>query len=136
MKTIKNKLLLLCLSLVAMAGVSSCGEGYYEYSPLAGQWTLGQIDGRPVSDAEIVEFTFYSDGTGYYGYYDYNPYPYLDWITDPIEWELKYSSGGAEYLYIYPYNSHEVWRYLLWLYPREMKLVDIDTGTELMFYDL
>ena len=136
MKTIKNRLLLLCLSLVALAGLTSCGDGSYEYCPIQGRWTLGQIDGVPVPDEDLVEFTFLSDGTGFYGYYQFNPYHYLDWTTTPIEWELRYGSGGAEYLYIYPRYSNDVWIYIVKLYTSTMKLIDVETGQELMFYDL
>lgn len=131
MKIIKNRLLLLCLSLVALAGFTSCGDEYYDYTPIAGHWVLDRIDNHPVTEAEVVEFTIYSGGTGFYG--QYNPYP--NWSTYPIEWELKYGSGGAEYLYIYPGYSQEVWRYIVKLYSDQMKLIDLDTGQELLFYE-
>lgn len=131
MKAIKNKLLLLCLSVAALAGFSSCGDEYYDYVPIAGHWVLDRIDGIPAHESEIVEFTLYSDGTGVYG--QYNPYPH--WSTYYIEWALDYGAGGAEYLYIYPNHSHEVWRYIVKLYSDQMKLIDLDTGQELLFYE-
>ena len=136
MKKIKNNLLALCVGLVALSGLTSCGTGIFDYCPIEGVWTLGQIDGRPVSDEEIVEFTFFSDGTGYYGYYTFDSHHRLEWVTTPIDWEFEYDGYGAEYLYVYPRYSHEVWRYRVDLYSNRMRLYDIDSRQEFMFYDL
>lgn len=128
MKKISNSLLTLCLVLVALAGLTSCGDEYYDYSPLQGGWELVEIDGVPVAEPYVSEFTFYSNGTGVYG--QYNPYP--QWTTFRITWETDIAPGGAEYLYIYPAGGG-VWSYMIRLYPTFMELTDLDTGQRLIY---
>lgn len=123
-----SRLMLLAVVLLTAFATTSCGDEYYEYSPLEGRWELVEIDGYPVSEPEVSEFTFYSDGTGSYG--QYNPYP--QWNSSPISWEAECTGGGAEYLYIYTYGGG-TWRYLLRLYPAYMELTDLISGQRLTY---
>lgn len=127
-KIFLRPLWILCLVIAVAATLTSCGDEYYDYSPIQGRWELVEIDGYPVSEMEVSEFTFYSGGTGVYG--QYNPYPH--WSVYQISWELDYADGGAEYLYVYPAGGG-VWRYLLRLYPTYMELTDLDTGQRLVY---
>lgn len=128
MKKLRNPLLLLGMTLIAVLWLTSCGDEDYYYEPIVDNWALVEIDGYPVSEPEVCEISLYEDGTGAYG--QYNPYPH--WSTFPIRWELDYAPGGAEYLYIYPFSG-EVWRYIVRLYPMQMELTDLDTGQRLLF---
>lgn len=123
-----SRLWLICTVVVAATLFSSCGDEYYEYSPLEGRWELVEVDGYPVREIEVSEFTFYSDGTGIYGQYN-NLY---QWSTFPIRWEVDYAPGGAEYLYVYPYGGG-CWRYLMRLHPTWLELTDLDTGQRLVY---
>lgn len=130
MKTIRKSLMLLAVVMVALAGLTSCGDEYYDYSPVAGKWTLYSINGIPCTEYEICEFDFYNGGTGQYWQYS----PNGQWYGNPITWEVDYSPGGAEYLYVYTWNN-QVWTYMMTLYPDRMELIDTYTGDHLLFID-
>lgn len=126
--TFRSRIWLLCLVAISALTFSSCGDEYYDYSPLEGSWELVEIDGFPVVESEVSEFTFFGDGSGVYG--QYRPYP--RWNESPISWEVDFTGAGAEYLYIYPYTG-ETWSYLLRLYPTYMELTDLTTGQRLTY---
>ena len=72
METNKLKMRFVALLLVVVSAVAmtSCEDDDYYYSDLIGSWQLVESGGRPVYDLETDYYTFYSDGTGYYSYYD------------------------------------------------------------------
>lgn len=123
-----SRLMALALLFIVAMTVASCGDEYYEYSPLEGSWELVEIDDYRVLESEVSEFTFYSDGTGVYGQY----LPYPRWNASPITWEVDYTGAGAEYLYIHPYTGG-TWSYMLRLYPSYMELTDLLTGQRLIY---
>lgn len=94
MKTDKLKLKLLAIMLVVAVGVSvsSCDDEEYYFSDLVGSWQLVESGGQPVYDYQVDYYTFYSDGTGCYSYYDRRGHLW----DEPFLWDIR--SGGRLYL--------------------------------------
>lgn len=94
MKTDKLKLKLLAITLVVAVGVSvsSCDDEEYYFSDLVGSWQLVESGGQPVYDYQVDYYTFYSDGTGCYSYYDRRGHLW----DEPFLWDIR--SGGRLYL--------------------------------------
>lgn len=122
---------MLIATVVVMLSLTSCGDEDYYYSPIEGTWELVSVNGMPVSEPQVCEFTFYSDGTGIYG--QYNPYPV--WSTNTISWDMSYTDGGADYLHVYTWDGQR-WDYLVRLYQWELVLTDTYTGDVLRFEDI
>lgn len=131
-----SPLLLLYALLLPAVCFTSCEEDddpYYTNILTAYNWELVAVNGHPVRELDVCEFEFYDFGNGTYGCYD----SYGSWTTIPIEWDAASSGGGAQYLYVYPYDgTGQVWEYLMRLsggYPALLELNDLATGDRLTF---
>ncbi len=64
------RLFALLLTIVAGASLSSCDEDDPYFSDIVGSWHLVESDGQPVYDYQTDYYSFYSNGSGTYAYYD------------------------------------------------------------------
>lgn len=130
--TQKKYLSLLIITILAALSLTSCGDEYYDYSPIEGRWTLVSVNGVPVADEYYVEeYEFRSNGTGFYGYYTS-----YGWTEDRITWELLDDNYGT-LLYIYYRTSTRIYEISL---KREfgddyLYLTDTATGNVFVYAD-
>lgn len=132
-KKLYSPIALFAALIVSLVSLSACtdDDDYYVEPVTAYNWELTAVNGLPVSEIDVCEFQFYSNGTGTYGRYD----AYGQWYTTYIQWETTYSSGGAQYLYVYP-SDGGVWEYLMRFYGGsypKLELNDLATGDRLTF---
>lgn len=136
MKQIKIKSYGLLAALIMLTvSLTSCDEPdqYYSDNLLTYYgWELVAVNGVPVVELDVCEFQFYDFGNGTYGRYNERG----EWYTVPITWEVVYSGGGAEYLYVYAQGAVQPWEYQMRLYsgrPAVLELDDLFTGDRLTF---
>ena len=94
----KNKFckVIMCMTMVVVAlSLSGCEDEDSWFSDIPGRWQLVEIDGRYVDEWDCDYYTFYSDGTGYYTYYDRYGYGY----DEDFYWEER--TGGRLYITYY-----------------------------------
>lgn len=86
---LKSRFAALLLVIVSAVAMTSCeGDPDYYYSDLVGSWQLVESGGQPIYDYQTDYYTFYSDGTGYYSYYD----QYGNMWDEPFYWSER--AGG------------------------------------------
>lgn len=134
MKKYLSHFALIIATAVCLVAASSCDDDDYVYSDdflSRYDWELVAVNGMNISEADVVEFEFYSYGNGTYGRYD----AYGSWYTIPIQWEITGTGAGAEYLTIYPADGQQ-WDYLMRTYGGrypQLELTDLATGDVLTF---
>lgn len=79
---LKLKIFALILTVVAGASLSSCDDDDMYYNPLVGYWQLVESGGQPVYDYQVDYYTFYSNGSGMYSFYD----NYGQFWQEPFYW--------------------------------------------------
>lgn len=92
-----------------------------------GTWELIEDSYGYVDEANVVEYTFYSSGTGIYGYYsNYD----LSWTEDPMNWDAWYdpdigwdvmsvSTPGGSQQYTYQFDSNGYLYLYVWGNPSD-----------------
>lgn len=115
------------VAVIAAFAFLACGNDDPYYSPIEGNWELISIDGYPVAEYDVCEFSFYGNGRGLYGQYVGS-----QWVTYPIAWDFDFSPGGAGYLNVYP-GGGDVWSYLVRNYGFQLEMTDLNTGQRLLF---
>ena len=79
----------------------------------SGTWELVQDSYGMVPESQVVEYTFYRNGSGLYGYYN----RYGSWVEDPMTWDAWYepvvgsdvmyvSTPGGSIQYTYHFNGY------------------------------
>ena len=94
----KNKFckVIMCMTMVVVAlSLNGCEDEDSWFSDIPGRWQLVEIDGRYVDEWDCDYYTFYSDGTRYYTYYDRYGYAY----DEDFYWEER--TGGRLYITYY-----------------------------------
>lgn len=132
-----SPLTLLVTLILAAVSLTACDDdddyGYYDNTLTSYSWELVAVNGYSIHELDVCEFEFYDFGSGQYGCYN----QFGSWTTVPIEWDINYSGGGAQYLYVYPYDgSGQTWQYLMRIYgsyPPTLELNDLATGDLLTF---
>ncbi|MCM1518983.1 MAG: hypothetical protein NC117_10105 [Pseudoflavonifractor sp.] len=95
----------------------------------SGTWELIEDSYGQVTEADVVEYTFYSSGTGIYGYYTGYGYN-LSWTEDPMNWDAWYDTGvgqnvlsvstpGGTQQYTYNFDSYGYLYLYVWGYPSD-----------------
>lgn len=100
-----KKYLSILLVFIAFLPLSSC-EDDPEYSGLSGRWEMIADQWGAIPERDIVQFTFYNDLTGSYGYYD----NYGQWYEEPTRWTWNYYDPDRNIVNIY-FADGEQWSY-------------------------
>ncbi len=112
MRNVYNRIMLLMVALMASVTLSSCFDPHDDpfgpdVSPVVGYWTASYgADPRSTYDLtefEIDQWAFFSDGTGYTSYYN----SFHQWVSYRFFWDeiaqgviqLRYEDGTREVRY-------------------------------------
>lgn len=126
--TKKKYLLSLLVVMLTALSLTSCGDEYYDYSPIEGRWTLVSVNGIPIeNEYNIEEYEFKSGGRGYYGYYTN-----YGWTEDRITWDLLDDNYGT-LLYVYYRTTTRI--YEVTLTSDYLYLTDTVTGNLFVYKD-
>ncbi len=116
MKKLRVLLMSAILSVLAI-GMNSCGE--INYGSVVGTWELQSDEYGYVDDYSVDKYHFYADGTGVYGYYDYDRYGAY-WVGDvPFRWGYGWDGPNSIWMEFY---DGSVYRYYFDVYGSRLKL--------------
>lgn len=126
-RTLLNKTIGILAVILLAVTASSCSDDDYYDSPLVGNWELYSVNGIPVYESEVSEFSFYSDGTGTFGQYG----PDGLWNQYYIQWSTSYGPGSSYQLNVY--TSTDTWQYTYRVTYDTLTLYDLLTGNTLLY---
>lgn len=127
--SLRRSTLIIATLIALVASLSSCTVDNGSLSA-GGNWSLTYINNSPVytDDYDYCEFQFYSNGTGYYSFYD----DFGRWSSLYVTWDVDYS-GYRDILYVYPSNGQNAWIYNMDRSYNTLYLQDLVTGNRLTF---
>lgn len=85
LKKLQIRLSATILAITALISLNACEDPDF-YDELVGTWQLIDDNGIPVYQQDADYFTFHSDGTGYYSYYN----RYGERCDELFYWDVQY----------------------------------------------